>query len=164
MVTHANCVPSGENYIFFTLIANFVFLLILFALSFVLAPGIFESALFLISQASSSRSESISISWSATSSLMFLEFSFKRTPSKLLFYVIANLLNIILFLISYKQMFFEFPPPITNSPLGDILIELKCLFLVEFLDVYLSFLSLPPSKSFLHSIIPLMPLASWSQT
>jgi hypothetical protein len=50
----------------------------------------------------------------------------------------------------------------TKSPLGDTAIELKYLFLVDYLEVFLSSLSLPPCKSFLHSITPLIELASWS--
>ena len=49
-------------------------------------------------------------------------------------------------------MFFEFPPPITKSPFGLIARDVKCLFLVEFLAVFLSSYNLPPAISYLHSI------------
>jgi len=69
--------------------------------------------------------------------------------------VTANLLIISLNLMSYKQMFLELPPPRIKSPFGDMDIELKCLFLVEFLAVTLSSLNLPPATSCLQSIVPI---------
>jgi hypothetical protein len=68
--------------------------------------------------------------------------------------VIANLLMRSLYLMSYRHMCFELPPPITNSPFGLIAIELKCLFLDEFFALNLSSLNLPPYISSLQSMIP----------
>lgn len=140
--------------------ANLVFLLINSALFYFFAPGIFESAWFLTFHASSSRSESISISCYAIPFIISFEFNLFNTPSNDLFYVSAYLLNITLLFISYKQMFFEFPPPRTNYPFGLIEIELKCLFLVEFNAVTLSSLNLPPFISYLQSIILFIELPS----
>jgi hypothetical protein len=137
-----------------------VLLLISSALFYFFAPGIFESAWFLTFHASSSRSESMSISCYATPFTISFEFSLFKTPSKDLFYVNAYLLNITLLFISYKQIFFEFPPPRTNYPFGLMQIELKCLFLVEFNAVVLSSLNLPPFISYLQSIILLIELFS----
>ena len=61
---------------------------------------------------------------------IFFELSLIKTPSKDLFYVIANLFKSSLFLISYKHKFFELPPAITNIPFGDTESELKYLFFV----------------------------------
>ena len=156
----ANWEPSGENFTCFTLIASFVFLFINSALFCFFAPGMLESAWFLTFHASSSRSESISISCYATPFTISFEFNLFNTPSKDLFYVKAYLLNITLLFISYRQMFFEFPPPSTNCPFGLMHIELKCLFFVEFKAVVLSSLNLPPFISYLQSIILLMELFS----
>jgi len=87
VVAAAKEVPSGENLIDLILMASLVLRLITLALLGFLLPGMLMSASFLAYQASSSRSESISSSCSATpaSYLIFFELSNCNTPSRDLF-------------------------------------------------------------------------------
>lgn len=153
MVAAANYVPSGLKVMFLILTASLTLRLSRFFA--VLAPGIAPAwvAAF-VAQTSSSKSESNSSSscYKRPPSFTFLELSLMSTPSSERFYVIANLLIIILLRTSYKQIFFELPPPITNSPLGLRSTVVKCLFFVEFLAEFLSSCRRPPCISFLYSI------------
>lgn len=158
VVATAKEVPSGLNLTLLTRTYSLVFLLTIQALLSLLDPGKFQSASFLIPhRLSSSRSESISSSCSATPASFFMSLELRSywTPSRERLWVMANRLTMSRCRMSYRHRFFEFPPPNTKSPFGLIDIAPRCLFLVEFLAVILSSLSLPPERSSLHSMIPM---------